>query len=241
MYDEINFDQIVMDTAMRDHLGYNVPDNKTLLNMKGKVKRMEGVVPGASKKPAKNRAADPKVVVTEKVEKKKKATPLAACLLKLVPLMRTAKQPIGDISQEEVSEAGVEDVFEDIDGYIPKCSPTCKTATLPTFLLVDEQTPTMAQSSSSSGQNAEINRNVDEPKVAKMATEAAPKTIARRVKHKTNRQKSLNRWVGAIAEAELIMGWPVIIPNKEPRLQADLSLDDSEEMDEERSVHSLEG
>lgn len=44
-----------------------------------------------------------------------------------------------------------------------------------------------------------------------------------------------------IDKAELIIGRPVILPSKEPVLQAGLSRDDSEEMDEEISVHSSEG
>ncbi len=48
MFDEINFDRLVMDAAMRDHLGYSILENKTLLNMKGKAKKAEGVVLGAS-------------------------------------------------------------------------------------------------------------------------------------------------------------------------------------------------
>jgi hypothetical protein len=34
---------------MRDHLGYNIPENKTLLNMKGKAKKTKVSYPGLLK------------------------------------------------------------------------------------------------------------------------------------------------------------------------------------------------
>jgi hypothetical protein len=40
-FDDIDFDKLVTDAAMRDHLGYNIPENKTLLSMKGKAKKPE--------------------------------------------------------------------------------------------------------------------------------------------------------------------------------------------------------
>jgi hypothetical protein len=97
-FDEIDFDKLVTDAALRDHLGYHIPENKTLLNMKGRAKGFEGPVPRASKKPIKKRAADPEIVVKERVAKKKKTTPLAACPPKHVPPMRAAKRSIEDIS-----------------------------------------------------------------------------------------------------------------------------------------------
>jgi hypothetical protein len=44
-FDNIDFDKLVTDTAMRDHLGYNIPENKTLISMKGRAKKPEGAVP----------------------------------------------------------------------------------------------------------------------------------------------------------------------------------------------------
>jgi hypothetical protein len=51
-FDDIDFDKLVTDVALRDHLRFHIPENKTLLNMKGKAKKPEGAGPGASKKPA---------------------------------------------------------------------------------------------------------------------------------------------------------------------------------------------
>lgn len=138
--DDIDFNKLVSDAALRDPLGYNIPENKTLLNMKGR---------------AKKRVANPETVVTEKVAKKKKVTPLIACPPKRVPPMRVAKRPIKDISREEMSEVESKDVFADIEGYTPKKSLVRETVILPTFWLSDEITlsQSLVQSLNSLGQS----------------------------------------------------------------------------------------
>jgi hypothetical protein len=157
VFDKIDFDQIVMDASMREHLGYIIPENKTPLNMKGIAK------------------------------------PLAASLPRRVPLMRAAKRPIEEIPREVVSDAEAKDLFENLEGYIPKCSPTQDTMILPTFRLVDELSPT--QSSSSSRQDAVASRAVDGPEVTESVSEVTLKVVACGVKHKANRKKSMNWWI----------------------------------------------
>jgi hypothetical protein len=58
-FEEIDFDKIVTEEAMREHLGYTIPENKTLLNKTGKAKKKDDATPGAPKKPVKKRSADP--------------------------------------------------------------------------------------------------------------------------------------------------------------------------------------
>jgi hypothetical protein len=99
--------EVVTDVAIRDHVGYNIPENKTLLNMKGKAKKAEGVVLKASKKPAKKRAADPEAIILGKVAKKTNSTPLASSLSRRIPQMRAARRSIEEISREEVPETEV--------------------------------------------------------------------------------------------------------------------------------------
>jgi hypothetical protein len=143
-FDDIDFDKLVTDAAMKDHLGYSSPKNKTLLSMEGRAKKPEGAVPRAFRKPIQKRAMDPETVVTERVGKKKKVTPLAARPLRRVPPMRTAKQPIKDFSREEMSEEKSKDVFADIEGYVPENSLVRETVILSSFRLVDEATPSQS-------------------------------------------------------------------------------------------------
>ncbi len=90
VFDEIDFDQIVTNAAIRDyleyiipdHLGYIIPENKTLLNMKGKAKKTNGAIPGAAKGPAKKRTVDPEALVSKKVAKKKKIPTLSRLLFR---------------------------------------------------------------------------------------------------------------------------------------------------------------
>lgn len=90
-------------------------------------------------------------------------SPLAAFLLRRVPPTRAAKRPIEEISREAMSNAEVEDFFENVEGFIPECSLTRETVILLTYRLVDEPIP--AQGSSSSGRDAESSHFVDAPEV----------------------------------------------------------------------------
>jgi hypothetical protein len=139
-FDDIDFDKLVTDTVMRDHLGYSIPENKTLLSIKGRAKKPEGAAPRDSRKPVQKRPAEIETTVMERMAKKKKAIPLAACPPRRVPPMRDAKQPIESISREEMSEGEFEDVFADIEGYVPENTLVRETVILPSFRSVDEET-----------------------------------------------------------------------------------------------------
>lgn len=139
-FDDIDFDRLLTDTAMRDHLGYSIPENKTLMSMKGRAKRPERAAPRGSRKPVQKRPAETETTAMGRVAKKKKTTPLAACLPRRVPPMRSAKQSIECISREEMSEGESENVFAEIEGYVPENSSVREPVILPSFRLVDEET-----------------------------------------------------------------------------------------------------
>jgi hypothetical protein len=194
-FDDIDFDKLVTDAAMRDHLGYSIPKNKTLLSMEGRAKKPEGAAPRASRKPIQKRAVDPETVVTERVEKQKKVTPLAARPLRRVPPMRTAKQPIKDISREEMSEVESKDVFADIEGYVLENSQVRETVIMSSFRLVDEATSSQSpvQSLNPSKQRVDANQAAEEPVVAKALSENVLKATTRRIKFKANQLKDMNQ------------------------------------------------
>jgi hypothetical protein len=87
--DGIDFDKIVMDAAMREHLEYIIAKKKILMNKKGKLKKKDG----APAKPSKKRTEAPKATALKKAAKKKNNSNSSsvASLPRRVPLMRATE------------------------------------------------------------------------------------------------------------------------------------------------------
>jgi hypothetical protein len=124
----------------------------------------------------------------ERVAKKKKTTPLAACPPRRVPPMRATKQPIESISREEMSEGEFENVFAEIEGYVPENSLVRETVILPSFRLVYEETSghSPVQSLNSPEQLVDTRQVSEELGVGEALPKSASKANVRRIKSKAN-------------------------------------------------------
>jgi hypothetical protein len=97
-FEDIDFDHIVIDEAMRRFLGYTIPRNKKMMTKRGKGKKKgdaSNKAPKSPRQPAKKRAADTKAMAPKK---KKQTPPLAASVLRRAPPMKEVKCPIEEIS-----------------------------------------------------------------------------------------------------------------------------------------------
>jgi hypothetical protein len=92
--DEINFDNIVTDDNMRAYLGYVIPEDKVLLDKKGRsMKKKKTDVPEASVP-----GSAPKKAPVTKIQRQSLVGSKPRCVLP----MRDAKQPITAIAREVV-------------------------------------------------------------------------------------------------------------------------------------------
>jgi hypothetical protein len=123
-FDDIDFDHIVTDEAMKRFLRYTIPPNKKMMTKRGKGKKKGDAshqAPKALRQPAKKRAVDTETVAP----KKKKQTPsLAAFVPRRAPPMRTVNRSFAEISRGPVPEANTKEGLVSFEGFIPECSPT---------------------------------------------------------------------------------------------------------------------
>jgi hypothetical protein len=212
-FDDINFDHIVTDEAMRPFLRYTIPPNKKMMTKRRKGKKKGDAshqAPKSPRQPAKKKAADTEAVA---LKKKKQTPPLATSVPRRAPPMRMAKCPIEEISQGLVPEVNTEEGSMSFEWFILECSLTREPIVLPTFSLVDEF--------DSEGPSSPLRSNNDEVNFGNTkAASPTPETVINegdplseagtnelawpRVKHLSKRRKfgPRDRLAGIISEAE---------------------------------------
>jgi hypothetical protein len=98
-FDDIDFDHIVTDDAIRRFLGYSIPENKRTMTKRVKTKK-NSRAPKSHQQPTEKRVVDPETLVSEEVapKRKKQKSPLSASISRRAPLKRAEMRPIEERS-----------------------------------------------------------------------------------------------------------------------------------------------
>jgi hypothetical protein len=120
-FEDIDFDHIVTDEAMRWFPGYTIPRKKEMRTKKGKGKKKgdaSNQAPKSPRQPDKKRATNTEAVAPKK---KKQTPPMVASVSRRAPLMRAEKCPIEEISRGPVPEANTEEGSVSFEGLLLTC------------------------------------------------------------------------------------------------------------------------